>query len=268
MTGLSMFDAIDDSLYPPAGPGVCFAGYVDGTLGDQPDYQWLTQNRAGSPILSIALFPANDAMCLDIEFGAASPESAADWYERQRSRGITRPALYASADTMESEVVPVITAAKIARESVRLWTAHYGAGEHICGPSSCKLLSIDADGTQWTENAVVDGQARDLDQSLLLAGLFGDPKPAPPPAESWEDKLLATIPVISLGSDNLQAVRNWQGILVAHGYDLGDSGEFGDGIDGAFGDVTRQRTVTFQAAKGLAQDGVVGPKTWTAALSG
>lgn len=172
---IDMFDAIDDSLYPPAGTGVCFAGYVDGNLGDQPDYAWLVKNRPGSPILSIALKSGNDAQCLDIEPGAATPESAAGWYERQKARGISRPALYASASKMESDVVPVITAAGIARESVRLWTAHYESelGAHICGPSSCRELSIDADGTQWTTNAM----GRDLDQSLLLANFFGEPAP-------------------------------------------------------------------------------------------
>ena len=97
---LVMYDAIDDSQYPPAGPGVCFAGYVDGGLGDQPDYGWLKVNRPGSRLLSIALDPSHDADCLDIETGAASPASAAAWYERQKARGIARPCFYASASVM------------------------------------------------------------------------------------------------------------------------------------------------------------------------
>jgi hypothetical protein len=256
-----MFDAIDDSLYPPAGPGVCFAGYVDGSLGDQPDYQWLARNRPSSPILSIALNPDNDAECLDIENGAATPESAAGWHARQKARGAFRPCLYADVSDMETDVVPVITAAGVDRASVRLWTAHYGAGEHICGPKTCGRLSIDADGTQWTDSAA----GLNLDQSLLLADFFGDPKPDP--AKSWEDKLVTTIPVISLGSDNRQAVRNWQGILIAHGYDLGDSGPKRDGVDGNWAGLTQARTLDFQKAEGLKEDGKVGPLTWGAGLS-
>jgi hypothetical protein len=254
-----MYDAIADDQFPPG--AAAYAAYVDGDLANQPNYSYIVSAFPKAEHLSITLFPDKDADALDIENGAATPESAASWYERQKARGIARPALYADVSTMESDVVPVITAAKIARATVRLWTAHYGAGEHICGPKSCARLSIDADGTQWTDTAM----GRSLDQSLLLADFFGDPKPAP--AESWEDKLVATIPVIGLGSGNLQAVKNWQGILVAHGYDLGSSGEFGDGVDGVFGDVTRQRTLTFQASKGVAQDGQVGAKTWTAALT-
>jgi hypothetical protein len=263
LTGtIDMFDAIDVSQYPPAGPGVCFAGYVDGNLADQPDYQWLVRNRPGSPVLSIALNPADDAQCLDVEAGAATPQSAAGWHERQKARGIARPCLYADASTMESDVVPVITAAGIARGAVRLWSAHYGSplGAHICGPSTCKATSIDMDGTQWTDQAM----GRNLDQSLLLANFFGDPKPT---AESWEDKLMATIPTVKQGSADRQAVMNWQGLLVARGYDLGTTGERSDGVDGSFGDVTGRATRDFQSAKGIGVDGVVGKDTWSAALS-
>lgn len=261
-----MFDAVDDSQYPPAGPGVCFAGYVDGSIGNQPDWLWLVENRPGSPVLSIALNPAHDANALDVETGAARPSDIPSWYARQRSGGAGRPCVYANASTMEASVVPVMLAAPIIRASIRLWSAHYDSplGPHICGPSTCGATSIDMDGTQWTPNAVIDGQARDLDQSLLLENFFGDPKPAP---ESWEDKLMATIPVISKGSGNLQAVKNWQGILVAHGYGLGTSGGRGDGIDGSFGQVTDQATRDFQSAKGLLVDGKVGPKTWGAGLA-
>ena len=253
-----MFDAIYDSEYPPAGPGVCFAGYVDGSLGNQPDYGWLVKNRPGSPLLSIALDPAHDAMCLDIENGAATPGSAAAWYERQRARGISRPCFYASASVMQANVVPVIEASGIARASVRLWAAHYD-GEHICGPSSCRLLSVAADGTQWTDRAM----GRDLDQSLLLAGFFGTPPPAPDPTEV----IVQQLPVLKLGASGVM-VRRVQGLLVAAGYDLGTTGPRRDGIDGSFGAATLAGVKSVQAAGKIAQDGVVGPATWGVLLTG
>jgi len=256
-----MYDTAFNDQFPAG--AAAYAAYVDGDLANQPNYNYIVSAFPKAEHLSITLFPDKDAECLDIENGAATPESAASWYERQRARGIARPALYADVSTMESDVVPVITAAKIARASVRLWTAHYGAGEHICGPKTCGRLSVDADGTQWCDDAL----GLNLDQSLLLADFFGEPMPEPAPAESWEDKLVATIPVISVGSGNLQAVKNWQGILVAHGYDLGTTGVRGDGVDGTFGQTTKARTESFQKAKGLKQDGQVGPETWTAGLS-
>jgi hypothetical protein len=69
---------------------------------------------------------------------------------------------------MQGSVLPVLSQAKIARSSVRLWSAHYGLGEHICGPSSCGALSTEADGTQWTSSAL----GRVLDESELLATFF------------------------------------------------------------------------------------------------
>ena len=69
---------------------------------------------------------------------------------------------------MNDSVLPVLSGANIYRGAVRLWTAHYGAGEHICGPNTCGALSENADGTQWTPTA--GGLV--LDQSLLLENFF------------------------------------------------------------------------------------------------
>ena len=73
---------------------------------------------------------------------------------------------------MNDEILPMLSQAGIARSTVRLWTAHYEVGQHICGPGSCGALSVNADGTQWTPNAVVNGQTLVLDQSLLLENFF------------------------------------------------------------------------------------------------
>ena len=94
------------------------------------------------------------------------------WTSTQRKRGIQRPCLYASASTMNNEILPMLSQNGIARSTVRLWTAHYEVGQHICGPGSCGALSINADGTQWTPNAVVNGSTLVLDQSLLLRELL------------------------------------------------------------------------------------------------
>jgi hypothetical protein len=176
---IAMYDSVTLSEIPADPPAV--AAYVDGEYANATE---ATRRFPHALILTIAVDPAHDADCLDIETGDATPADAAGWYDRQRARGVTRPVLYANASTMQADVVPVIQAARIGRGSVRLWSAHYLDVAHICGPHSCGELSIDADGTQWTSTAM----GRDLDESLLLADFFGTPPaphphPAPPPAQ-------------------------------------------------------------------------------------
>jgi hypothetical protein len=170
-SNITMYDAIDISQIPASAQAV--AGYTD---GDWPTYGSLVEQFPKADHLSIAVNPAGNGDALDVEPGDAPPESAVAWYAAQRARGLARPCLYASADTMEEFAVPVIEAALIPRTAVRLWTAHYGAGEHICGPKSCGALSIDADGTQWCNDAL----GRPLDQSSLLGDFFTVPTPVPP----------------------------------------------------------------------------------------
>jgi peptidoglycan hydrolase-like protein with peptidoglycan-binding domain len=239
---------------------------VDGNIGDQPDYGWLLKNRPGSPILPIALDPAHDAGCLDVENGAASPQSAAGWYDRQRKRGVARPCLYADVSNMESEVVPVITAAGIARSSVRLWTAHYGAalGAHICGPKSCGQLSIDADGTQWTDSAM----GRNLDQSLLLADFFG----ALPPAPRYTEFDMSKLPVLKHGDSDkpgeFWSVRRLQSLTALTGSLNGLTAAAGLRVDGSFGAATTAAVKAVQAYYKITQDGIAGAQTWGVLLTG
>lgn len=69
---------------------------------------------------------------------------------------------------------------------------------------------------------------------------------------------------ISLGDDVLTklgdqnaTVTQIQNILSSNGYPTG-------GIDGIFGEKTRQAVIAFQSSQGLQADGIVGPQTWAA----
>ena len=63
----------------------------------------------------------------------------------------------------------------------------------------------------------------------------------------------------SLGND----VKAWQWALVALGYDLGEFGKKGDGVDGKFGPETDRATREFQRDYRTTVDGVVGDRTLT-----
>src|SRR5215207_3005985 len=57
------------------------------------------------------------------------------------------------------------------------------------------------------------------------------------------------------------AVQQLQEALTKAGFDTG-------GADGRFGSRTRAAVVAYQSAKGLAADGIVGPRTWASLLGG
>src|SRR6185437_8305729 len=220
-----------------------YAGYVDGHF---QTYNKLKAKFPGAQLLSIAVFASSDADCLDIETGDATPEQAADWFVRQIKRGVHRPVLYANAFTMR-EVISVMNTAKVPRNSIRLWSAHYGNGEHICGPSSCGLITISADGTQWTDQF----RGKSVDQSVLNYDFFGT-------VPTWEVRMMNTLPVLTLNANDANGgvwfVHRVQSVLNdIFGYKLT--------IDGDFGPKTQAGVKWLQGNYGITQTGNVDQAT-------
>jgi hypothetical protein len=175
-----MFDTAINNQFPAGAEA--YAGYVDGGIGNQPNYAYIVRTFPKAAHLSIALFARDNADALDVEPGASVPADIPGWYARQVARGIQRPVIYASASLMNDEILPLLARSGIARARTRLWSAHYGLGEHICGPASCGALSVNADGTQWTSNA----RGLVLDQSLLLDDFFASTLDPTTPATEAE----------------------------------------------------------------------------------
>lgn len=229
-----MYDsAFNDQL--PAG-GDAYAGYVDGHVGDQPNYDAIVKKFPKAQHLSISVL-GNDADCLDIEAGAAAVASAPGWWARQRARGVARPVFYASASVMDA-VIFGLNVARVPRTQYRLWSAHYKDGKHICGPATCRLMSQGADGTQWDD--VVGGLTADV--SMLAANFF-DNSPSHMTVREGDMG-----PDVAAAQDRL---NTW-----------GASPKLA--VDGDFGVKTLAAVKTFQKQAELTQDGVVGPDTWAA----
>jgi len=167
---LTMYDSTDVGALPHGADA--YAGYVEGLF---PTFAALQRRFAasGAHLLSIAVFASGDAECLDIEPGDATSAQAPGWVKRQLARGAHRPCLYTSVSNMDA-LVTGITGAGISRAAVRLWSAHYGQGKHICGPGTCGLTRHACDGTQWTDSAL----GRNLDESILLSNFFSPSDPA------------------------------------------------------------------------------------------
>lgn len=73
------------------------------------------------------------------------------------------------------------------------------------------------------------------------------------------------VPVLKRGMKG-DAVRALQAQLVGLGYDLGGTGELGNGVDGSFGAKTEEAVKQYQRDHGLTEDGSVGRKTRTALI--
>jgi hypothetical protein len=186
-----MYDSSHADTIPADAPAA--AGYVDRSKSFGP----IRDKVPHAHLMSIATHAENDADCLDVEDGLATPDQIPKWYQRQRDRNVARPVIYANASDMTA-VLAELKGASIPRSSVRLWSAHYrknaaqmkalsqqeGAqavekinreAAHICGPDTCRLVMVPMDGTQFTSWA----HNVDLDQSLLRDDFFGPPSPPP-----------------------------------------------------------------------------------------
>jgi hypothetical protein len=150
-----------------------YAGYTSGLFTTFPALKAVFA-ALGVHLLSIAVTAAEDADCLDVERGDAANQQAPGWVMRQQKLGNARPVVYTSASNAAA-LLATLRDHGIARSQVRLWSAHYGHGKHICGPGQCEYPQ--ADGTQWTDAAPGNGGSK-IDESLLAAGFFGGtPKP-------------------------------------------------------------------------------------------
>lgn len=184
---LTMIDSDENGVY--AGLAVsAYAGYVDGHVGNQPNYQYLVNTFPHAKHLSITVLN-NKAMCADVETGAMSKADIYGWIKSGKAVK-PGPYIYTSASNVDS-VVTTMAANGFARTSYKIWSAHYGSGEHICGPHSCGLTKTAVDGTQWTNSYL----GRHLDASILSDNFFGDIMPfkiTTPPPGTWEGLVQAT----------------------------------------------------------------------------
>jgi len=153
---LRMLDSVTPGNLPSGADA--YAGYADGRFAN---IAGIKGRFPAARVLTIAVFASSDADAADCENGDMTPFQVPGWVRRQLARGVHRPVVYASISQMPA-VLAALTAAGITRAQVRLWSAHYGAGKHICGGM---------DGTQWTDQAAGAGNSL-IDESVLLDDFF------------------------------------------------------------------------------------------------
>lgn len=238
MATMLMFDDVTVSLLPAGFDA--YAAYVDGRFDN---FSAVKAKFPNAKILSIDVLASNhSAECLDIEPGDASNASAVSWVKAKIAAKDKLIVLYTSASNVNA-LVATMEVAGIARDEYKLWSAHYGAGTHICGPATCGLCLWACDGTQYTDTAL----GHSLDESQLLGDFFGAVAPAPAPTD----------PTLAENATG-DAVRTLQNRLNTWGASPKLT------VDGSFGPATLAAVKSFQSKHKLTVDGVVGPQTWKA----
>lgn len=160
----TMYDSVTIEAIPLRARAV--AGYVG---GQWPTYPQLVKRWPNAQRLSIAVAASEDADCLDVEKGDATPLEAPGWVKRQHARVIQRPVVYSSIAQMQS-LLDLLAANGILRSHVRVWTAHYRPDlkPHRCTAACGFGFTGTADATQYTDKA----QGRNLDASRLSRRFF------------------------------------------------------------------------------------------------
>lgn len=182
---------------------------------------------------------------------------AAAWASRKLAADPgSRPVIYASVVGEPGygmrSVLTELASRRIRRGEVRLLSAHYGAGEHICGPSTCELISVAMDGTQWTDTFRSGND--DIDMSALAPDFFSH--------ATETEKIVQQLGIARQG-DTGEKVKTVQALCNARDKPNGAAPLV---IDGVFGTETRAAVVWYQRAARIPADGVVGPQTWPVLL--
>lgn len=179
------------------------AGYDNGSW---PDFAAIAAEEPTKHLLDFTVKFANLGTGGDFEPGDMDPANVVAYVRERQAAGVWRPVVYASIAGYMIQIIANLRAAGIALSSVRLLSAHYGAGKHICGPDTCKLgaaASSYMDGTQWIDHG-------SWDESLLQDTFFPSIAPVPQPQPDP--------PVVHTYGDDMKSITTTIGEKSGHGW--------------------------------------------------
>lgn len=155
MTILKMYDSITKFVSLVPTDGDIYAGYDDGSYNDVASF---IARFPDKPVVSIDVTGAHAAQALDVENGDATIPDVDPWLANDALHGpvFDLPIIYMSVNVARANWPTTHP------NGCLLWTAHYtGTSPHICGPTTCGLLSYSADMTQWKSVTDYDESAVD-----------------------------------------------------------------------------------------------------------
>jgi peptidoglycan hydrolase-like protein with peptidoglycan-binding domain len=275
---LAMPDSVTVSDLPDGYPA--YLGYADGLYQTAADLaaRFPAAHRVILTVTGMTL----DADGIDCEPANPNARQSVEWAGHKLAAAPgSRPPIYASVIGTPgygmADVLHELAAQGILRSAVRLLTAHYAwksglYAKHICGPGSCGLLSVDADGTQWTDTYIgVNGHL--IDMSVLRDDFFAAAPPAPqPPVTQWTEFDMAKLPVLRQGAADsgpgFWYVHRLQDLVQLTGALNSLPPAKTVAVDGVFGPATDAGVRAVQSHYRIAVDGVAGAQTWGVLLTG
>jgi Putative peptidoglycan binding domain len=256
---ISMPDSVNVADLPPGYPA--YLGYADGRYANAAE---LRKRFPGAQLVRLTVTGATlDADGIDVEPGNVNAADARVWVQRKLAAAPGfRPVIYASvrgaANYGMGDILARLNGNRISTKRVRLLSAHYGEGPHICGPHSCGLIDIDMDGTQYTNDwatPAMRAAGTAIDMSMLSDDYFAGPGPA----QTETERLVRELGIIRQGMTG-EPVKTVQALCNARTPVPELS------IDGVFGPRTLATVKAIQADARISADGIVGPDTWPVLL--
>jgi hypothetical protein len=114
---------------------------------------------------------------VDTEPGNVDIPGAAQDIKDELAAGVHMPIGYTMVSWADA-LVQAVTALGVPRSQWRLLAAHYGAGQHICGPNTCGQLRTPADGTQCFDPGPYDISL--VSNTFILASDYPGVQPVTP----------------------------------------------------------------------------------------
>lgn len=252
----TMWDAITGHVGLIPANAQLAAGYVNGPISQWTPQEW-ARFSAGTRLVRISVSPwVNDGHVLDVESGDALPAHAPGWAQTRRGSGLAAPCVYCNLSTLPA-VRGAFYNTKVPEPLY--WLARPGAAELEA------LAGATVIATQYQYSGGYDlSVVADFWPGVDPDPAAGQPTPPADPAPAWQEELMGRLPTLTQGDrDNgpVRWVHRLQGLLTAIGISPG-------AIDGAFGPATLGAVKTCQRQYGLVVDGVVGPHTWSALITG
>lgn len=174
-----------------------YAGYVGGLYNTWAALKGRFPHRLR---VSIAINASEDAQCLDVERGDATPADVAGWLDRtQRRHPNVTLIIYTSASQVDA-----VRAAAGGRRYL-IWSAHYTGSPHLCGHSTCGYPEAHA--TQFTDHGPNAGHYDQTIMSQRFADAIANGRPVLPPKPPVK---AAAVPVVSLFVAQRAARHGWR----------------------------------------------------------